>query len=412
MKTWITLTGLITLLFICQGTLYAQEVLPGPGQEIELDLLRAPVSPAANLLGISNSQIEKPTDVAAFMTSIQTASGNFSVIPVSYAVDLAPAWLFAGSKITLDEFLSSRVGKSIPQSFVLSLATNTVEGLYDSLPDVTKLSAGIKFSVLRGQVSTESREQLDELGQILGELTVGFDHALDSLKKEDRKYLYLDSLNRSILTNPNLSFEEKQSLTRSIRERMVLLEDSLALFLRSYLKEDFERARTTAESLKITRYGFKLDLASGIVWDFPDLNFDQGQSSTIAAWATGGYECPCGFSLLAIARYLYLNGAPYPGGQDLILYRNYSAMDGGLRLLYAQPVGRFSAGVEAIYRCSLDYADIDPSWRFTVNAEYDVGKNKKLSLIVGRDFDGTYTGEGDLIVALNLLLGFGTGKKL
>jgi hypothetical protein len=287
-----------------------------------------------------------------------------------------------------------------------------VEGVADSLPDVTKLSAGIKFSVLRGQISSESVEQLDELGRILGELTVGFDLALDSLKKQDPKYIYLDSLNRSVLTNPNLSFEEKQALTRGIRERMVQLEDSLSLFLRSYLEADFERARTASEALKITRYGFKLDLASGIVWDFPDLNFDQGQSSTIAAWATGGYECPCGFSILAIARYLYLNGAPYPGSQELVLYRNYSAMDGGLRLLYAQPAGRFSASIEGLYRSSLDNASVDPAWRFTINAEYDVGKNKKLSLIVGRDFDGTYTGEGDLIIALNLLLGFGTGKKL
>ena len=61
---------------------------------------------------------------------------------------------------------------------------------------------------------------------------MGFDSALDSLKKQEPKDIYLDSLNRAILLNPDLTFEEKQAMTKPIRARMISLEDSLALFLR------------------------------------------------------------------------------------------------------------------------------------------------------------------------------------
>jgi len=381
-------------------------------EDVSLDLLRAPLSPAANLLGISSSQIEKPSDPAAFMASIQTASGNFTAIPTSYAVDLAPAWLIAGSKITLEDYLSPKAGKSMSQSFVLSVATNTIEADADTLPDVTRLSAGIKFSVLRGQVSNESKKQLEELGIILGLLTVHFGDALDSMKKQDDRYQSLDSVYKSILNNPSIPASEKPALTKPFRDKLVAREDTLSQLLRNDLNHEFERAREASEALRITRYGFKLDIAAGIIWDFPGMNFDQGETSTLAAWATGGYECPCGFSLLAIARYLNFTGVPIPGDQQLILYRDYSSMDGGLRLIWANPSSRFSTSIEGLYRMALNNADIDPAWRFALNAEYEVGRNKKLSLILGRDFDGTLTGDGDLIVALNFLLGFGTDKKL
>ena len=401
----------ISLIMTCGIAISQQDTLPA-NTEVSLDLLRAPVSPAANLLGISSSQVEKPTDPAAFMTSIQTATGNLTAIPTSYAVDLAPAWLFCGPKITLDDYLSPKVGKTMAQSFVVSIATNTVQGTTDTMPDVTQLAAGVKFSIFRGTVSQESKGQLDELGTILGELAEGFQEGLDSLKASDPKYHYLDSLTLSILLNPNLTFEEKQAMTKPLRTRMVSMEDSMETYLRTLLINDFERARKAAEELRINRYGFKLDISAALAWGFPDMSFDQGRLNTIAAWATGGYECPCGFSILAIARYLYFDGAPFADSQDLILYRNYSAMDGGLRLIYSNPASRFSTSIEAIYRTSVDYAEVDPSWRITANAEYEVGRNKKLALILGRDFDGTFTGDGNVIVALNLLLGFGTNKKL
>lgn len=67
--------------------------------------------------------------------------------------------------------------------------------------------------------------------------------------------------------------------------------------------------------------------------------------------------------------------------------------------------------MESLFRQKVNIQDDPFSWRFTVNAEYEVGRNKKLSLSFGKDFDGTLTGDSDLIMALNFLMGFGTGKQ-
>ncbi|HTD93230.1 MAG TPA: hypothetical protein VK644_05440, partial [Chitinophagaceae bacterium] len=61
---------------------------------ITLDILRAPVSPAAALAGIAPSEVEKPTDPTAFMISLQQATNNFSQLPKSYAIDFTPGLIF------------------------------------------------------------------------------------------------------------------------------------------------------------------------------------------------------------------------------------------------------------------------------------------------------------------------------
>src|SRR5688572_14620568 len=110
---------------------------------VSLDLLRAPASPAANLIGISPSQVEKPSDPAAFAVSIQNATNNFSQLPSSYAVDFAPAWLFAGNRIDLNEFLSNNnMGKTLWQSLVVSSAITDNQNDEDTIPNSTKAAFG------------------------------------------------------------------------------------------------------------------------------------------------------------------------------------------------------------------------------------------------------------------------------
>src|ERR1043165_5047307 len=82
---------------------------------IKVDLLRAPISPASNLLGFASSDIDRPTDVSAFMFSLLSAAGSFSKLPSSYAVDIAPYWFFKSSNkgdITTEGFRKSS-GKDV-----------------------------------------------------------------------------------------------------------------------------------------------------------------------------------------------------------------------------------------------------------------------------------------------------------
>ena len=70
---------------------------------IRLDLLKSPASPAFNILGIAQSDIERPADLNAFALSIQNATNNFTAIPESYAFQIAP-FLMGRKKYSLNQF--------------------------------------------------------------------------------------------------------------------------------------------------------------------------------------------------------------------------------------------------------------------------------------------------------------------
>ncbi|WP_315820491.1 hypothetical protein [Paraflavitalea speifideaquila] len=80
-----------SLLFLTGMYSAAFTQLPNIDTTINLDLLKSPVSPAFNMLGIGTSAIERYTDFNAFRVSIQNATKNFTTIPNSYAFEIAPS---------------------------------------------------------------------------------------------------------------------------------------------------------------------------------------------------------------------------------------------------------------------------------------------------------------------------------
>ena len=132
--------------------------------KIKLDLLRAPSSPAANLLDFAVSDIEKPSDVSAFMASLQSATNSNSLLPSHYAVDLAPFWLFRGKGLTTDKMDSRKFSDVFRQTFVFSTAVRGSDSSskeYD--PANFYSSFGIKFSIKRGSFSKRTSETLDTI---------------------------------------------------------------------------------------------------------------------------------------------------------------------------------------------------------------------------------------------------------
>jgi len=47
-----------------------------------------------------------------------------------------------------------------------------------------------------------------------------------------------------------------------------------------------------------------------------------------------------------------------------------------------------------------------------LNTSYDLGDNKIITFNLGRDFDGTVTKDGNLVAALNLVLGLGSVRNI
>ena len=166
--------ALFLAIFLCNQCL---------AQDSSLNILRAPSSPAANMLGISPSDIQRPTDPSAFMVSLQNATNSFSALPNSYAVDIAPAWLLMGQMITYNQFISNaNISKNIWQSLVISAATTDSSGIS------TKLGFGLKFSILRGEVNQKVLDAIDSSEKVLSKMNAAITQEInEEIKSEEYK---------------------------------------------------------------------------------------------------------------------------------------------------------------------------------------------------------------------------------
>jgi len=354
----------------------------------KINLLQAPSSPGASLLGISPTTIQQPTDPTAFSVSLLNATNNLTTIPNSYAVDFAPAWLFGGKNITYQKFISDSVKYNIWQSFVVSFAYKNAKDSVTMLTN-TSVALGFKISFLRGQVNSKALNTLAKLQTYLSNY--------QTLKNHEEQKV------RAMTGYAQLPGNKKGALINTA--------DSLALVTFKNNKNGLDSLKSYGEQINFNRYGWKLDLAGGVSYLFP--NQINGSLNNAGAWLTGGYDPENnGFTFLAIARYLYNPKQVYDDPNDILKQNDLSTFDSGVRILYDSRDDKFTFGGELVYRSILNTSTLAPSWRYTLSTDYQIGKNQILSFVFGRDFDGTVTKTGNLIAALNFIIGFGSSKSV
>lgn len=384
---------------------------------VNLDVLKAPSSPAFNLLGLSPSEIDRPTDVNAFAFSLQNSTKNFTSLPNSYAVELAPVYLFQKKLITLDQFKATDFKHVFWQSFTLSIGYTHVgpEGKedVDSLRK-SKVGFGFKFSIIRPKFSERTESVYDDLvGQQKIMLKNYFSAEEENpLKKE--VVLIRDSLRNLINIYPRGDKRiglERARLIGRLGELSAKINEEGNVKLAG--TEAFQAAKKIAGDFKIERVGPFLDFAAGLTLDFPDDRFNNSLVSKGGAWLTGGFESGNqGITVMGIARYLYQPDKIFADDNDVIQTKDVSTFDAGGKLLFNGFNGRLALSTEVIYRSILTTSTVDPSWRLVFNTEYDIGKNKKLTFAFGRNFDGAISKGGNLIAALNFISSFGSARKI
>lgn len=387
---------------------------------IKLDLLQAPASPAFNLLGISPSAIERPTDLNAFRLSIQNATNNFTKLPSNYSAEFSPASLFNIKNQTLTKFNSTDSRDVFWQSLSISLGftrTNADDQETDDSTGSPKLGIGLKFSIIRPRWNDSTQRYIDSLyfyldqqNKIMENINFGNARlaAIDSeIKKVNLSTLpieqKIDSINKL-----NTQMQEVKRVLYSDSGRKASLGRDLAKIDSISLKN----IKRLASGLKIVRKGVFLDFASGIVLDFPDNNFDNSRTHKAGAWFTGGYEGGENLSVLGIARYLFQPNKIFADDSAKLKTDDISTFDAGARIIVGGGKKRFAASLEGLYRSVLNKNTIPSSWRMVFNATYDIGQNRMITLSLGKNFDGTFVKSGNLIAALNLVMGFGSSKKL
>lgn len=381
------------------------------GQEekgIDLDVLRAQASPGANLLGIANSDIEKPTDLKSIMVSLREGTSNFSSLPTSFAIDLVPFKLNGKYQ---DLRTNSNFSTTFKQTFVTSLAFKGIaEDEELNLEEKSRLGFGIKFSIKRAEFSDETMKALGtihEAHQFLEKRRLSGSDGSEELAK-------LDRANGLLLKEKRLLEDENKEDTQEYKELEKEIE-AIGVKIENYHKNKKEEEgkileiTKIAQNIKLERYGYFLDMSMGTVLDFRNNKFNNTQITKVGAWLTGGYNWKNHPStLIFMARYLYNPDSPLANPE--LKKENLSTLDVGSRLVLKLANERFLMSGECIYRSILNKSDYQSSWKYVLNFEYEVAKNQRLTFSFGRNFEGEYEKKGNLIVALNLLVGLGKFK--
>ncbi|WP_449401613.1 hypothetical protein [Chryseobacterium wanjuense] len=244
--------------------------------EINLDLLRAQSSPAANLLGIANSEIEKPTDVNALMVSLRESSDNFTTLPTSFAIDVAPFKL-GGNYQDLRK-KAQNFSEGFKQSFVTSFAFKKIEeDLEESIEARSRLGLGIKFSLKRGNLNDKTIAALDMIEfyqKKMQEIAITDHEGKMYALFEERKKLVWE---RNEIKDENS--EKYKELSEKIKTIDKQISDETIAASKNERQIYQEKIKEEAGKIKLDRYGFYLDLSMGTVVDFRNNKFDNSQIS-------------------------------------------------------------------------------------------------------------------------------------
>lgn len=407
MKKSLLLSALICLLSV---QLHSQD------KGVDLDVLRAPSSPASNLLGIATTDIDKPTDISSFMVSIQSASNSFTAFPSNYGIDLSPYYLFAkGSTDFTTKGLQDKDFKSIfKQTFIISLAISNPDSTNTSFNyKSTYGGLGFKFSIARGEYDSITKANLDSIIVRQDKINKLSMQAMEEwLNNNDENYRSLLKQREDLMkgiTNPDDIKKVMES------DKYKKIEAQLSDMLANFKKSDKEKQlhdeiSAIASKFQTQRIGFSWDVNGGISSEFRNRNFENSKVYNAGIWTNFGYTNSKGFAFLGLLRYLYNPDKILALDNNVNQVTDLSTLDTGGRIAYSKSQSKFSCSVEAIYRSVLNGNAIDPSWKMIINADYSILKNQKLTFSFGRDFDGTIHKDGNLIAALTLIAGFGNKK--
>lgn len=401
---------LLVFFSILTVNLYAQE------KDIEVDILKAPSSPASNLLGISTTDIDKPTDISSFMVSVQSATSSFSSFPSNYSMDLSPYYLLAKGKtdFTTKGLQNTDFKNIFKQTLVISLAISNPDSTNTSFNyKSTYGGLGFKFSIFRGQYDSITKEKLESIENLQTKINnLSTKETKEWLESDDDEYIELIKKRYALLKG---AVTESAINTVKNSKEYKIVDDQINDKFENFKKSDekaklFEEIKNIAADFQTLRVGFSWDVNGGFSGEFRNRNFDNGKLFNAGMWTNFGYTNEKGIAFLGLLRYLYNPDKILALDNNVNEFEDISTFDAGARIAYSKSQSKFSCSIEGIYRSVLNGNQIDPSWKMIFNADYSVLKNKKLTFSFGRDFDGTISKDGNLIAALTLIAGFGNNK--
>lgn len=330
---------------VIQAVAQAQE-LP------KLNTLVTPDSPAFVVLGVSPTEVQRPTDpnaVAVAVVESFTSEGGLKV-PTDFALEVAPFWLTPHPELTLDDY-RKRSAASLYRKLSVSVATSARPPPPDApdQPPAPRLGVGLRTRLSDGEPEDfgPCQAELDRFGLMIAGLVAIADPRPSS-------HAEVESLRRR-LEAANIA-----SLDRAMAEKDCV-------------------ARASA------RRGFVADLALASAFDFNSATFGSGKLSHLSAWLALSY----------LARELSFIGLLR--GQGILVEDSgwATAADMGGRIIYGS--GRWGLSLEAVVRLPVSGAS-KLEHRLAFSADYLLADGVWLTATAGNGFGPGAAGSGVFVV--------------
>jgi len=432
----------IGILVCLAGTSIAQN-----NEDINLDALKSPSSPASQIIGNQPSSITRPKSWNEFEVSLFTNflndDGGVDLNRV-INIELAPYWLKKDRKIATEDFIfQDDPLENLKQNFSISLATANNFILKDSLNEKnTAIAIGMRTMLWRG--TKAEKEALDNRYAFLrDDLTattrIGF-LAVRTPCDNCTKEAYWASVKSAMESQGMDRFFPAYVAKEYIAELMLKIEEDLMANLEDTSKDGNDYANyintiseekyfsNLKENTQILsdmiadRKGFKLELAAALVVDFPTNETNFSTVPQYSFWITPSYQ-PFDtnwIEFLGVAKYQGFHLDYYQPFLDQDTY-NKNALDVGLKLVLKS--NKFSFELEgASRRASQQVRNISNEFNTETSSEnkyvarinYKISDQFVITYDFGKDFSVLGEAPGTLIsqFALNYALGTFKAKNL
>lgn len=345
-------------------------------QEIDLNNLEMPSSPAFILLDVNPTSIERPTTTKAFSTSVLNSINQNNGIPENYALEFAPYWFFKHKKINalnywgIKKSIDENRSKGFSQARFgnISFATVKTSNLIDSIgtiQDLTNMSLGIRTTLIQVR-SKNDLQKLIDLNQIHVER--------------------LSQINNDITATP-------EELIKKMQNDEVLSKNA------DKIKEVLNRKPV-----------FSVDLAAAGAWAFLANDYGSININRMGAWLTLNYSKSLNkkdvidkknyINIYAIARVMQDNNT-LDNNHNIV---SSDVFDSGGKIEFE--LDRLSFSYEYLYRSNISINSSD-SFRSSGLVKYRASEQLLVTGAFGRNFGTT----NNLITQIGITWGFNSKNQ-
>jgi hypothetical protein len=344
----------------------------------DYDKLKTPDSPAFVILGVSPSEIQRPTTPKGVSTTLGGfVSGADVTIPKNYAIEVAPFWLLAHPDLDVRHYRDER-WQRLYRTFSISVGTAQVNR-------TTMDAAGTATAHVDSDLGVGGRAILFQDGDA----------------KDDECTKQANAYGQQIASAVMLGGDETRAIENAHAFGSPEYNAAIAKAVQAKADQAAKRfaAAPSCVAAAASAKGLSVDLAGALDVHFADskVTRDNASLAAKALWLNASYD---GDDLAVAGMVRYASHDTTTGRQR--------ALDGGVRGFYKAKT--FALSAEGLLRYRVNAQTDRSTYKVDVSVDYEVTGDTWISVALGKNFTFSPSEAGSLFSLANLKWGMGKPK--